>query len=1083
MNYRKGLSFTLLVALLIAIRLIAVTAEPMKKPSIKMLKGTKDFEGKPVGPLDFTINVVDKKFEPPSSFDLSQFPKSGPYVKAIVQFKGPIQEQWIKEISSMNVKIESYIPNFALLLSVPSDKLEALANKPYVRWMGPYTEEYKEGPLVKKMSLQAGKPVTLLVKGFSTSDVESLKAEIEAKGGKVIRTLPFNVLMVSIDGGKVPELKGIESVMVFDVMKTKTYYGPPKELRGRFYDLNLTRNEAPKPNSYFANMLTGVHFFTLLTGLNGAGEVIAIGDTGLDTGDALGVDDDGDGLVDEDGPDGTWVNNDGDYFINEDPQDDDGDGLVDEDPVNGVDDDGDFYVDEDPAQGVDEDSDGLVDEDPINGADDDGDGLVDEDPAGIDNDWDGLVDEDPVELGVDNDGDGLVDEDPAGIDNDGDGLVNEDPYDDDGDGRLNEDPMNYGDNDGDGNTDEDGMSDDASCGLPDLDGDRFWWYDNDDGDFFIDEDGITPGVDGYPGVDDDGDGLVDEDPAGCDNDGDGLVNEDPAPGEDDDGDGIADEDPIPYFDEDNDGLVDEDPINGADDDGDGLVDEDPKGIDNDGDGLVDEDTEIWPDFVGKIVAAYDATELYSSDGAFEDFHYHGTHVAGTAAGYGLSSLGKYGGAGAKAFFPPVTGAAQGAKIAVVRLFGDLTRWEVNYLYTDEWSAFARVMRASGAKILSNSWGYPAAGEYSLYEALWDAFVKGGTDWDGDSLPEPSVTVVFAAGNEGPGPTTIGGPATAKNVITVGSTRNVWFGLDPTTVSDFSSRGPTADGRIKPDVCAPGEYVMNDFTGMYYYGWYLPEPIQRYHIWLAGTSMATPQVAGIAAIVRQAFKLLYGVDLQPPTVKAILVASSDWMGRDPTADSDGNGVPDIYDYGFGKVDMIYFLNYLASINSGLAVCDECLELSTNWTANFEITVEDSSMPLRVAIAWNDPPQWVPSEKALVNDFDLIVIAPDGTEYHGNDFTAPYNDYTDHVNNVELVHINNPTPGTYKIKVFAYNMVGDPPFSLSVAGSISGTNIGVGNFIGLPNVYVGGVAEVDTATIVAVILLLLMAAVAIYLVRKS
>ncbi len=108
--------------------------------------------------------------------------------------------------------------------------------------------------------------------------------------------------------------------------------------------------------------------------------------------------------------------------------DDDNDGLVDEDPVNGADDDGDGVVDEDPpnivgiGRGIDNDNDGLIDEDPVNGRDDDGDGVVDEDPVdsiigpgrNVDNDCDGAFDEDPVD-GRDNDGDGLVDEDPAEV--------------------------------------------------------------------------------------------------------------------------------------------------------------------------------------------------------------------------------------------------------------------------------------------------------------------------------------------------------------------------------------------------------------------------------------------------------------------------------------------------------------------------------------------------------------------------------------------------------------------------------------------------------------------------------------------
>ena len=100
-------------------------------------------------------------------------------------------------------------------------------------------------------------------------------------------------------------------------------------------------------------------------------------------------------------------------------------------------------------------------------------------------------------------------------------------------------------------------------------------------------------------ADDDGDGLIDEDPVELiDNDGDGLINEDPEdPQIDNDGDGSVNEDPINNLDDDGDGQIDEDPREAFDSDYDGLIDEDgpdPQ-IDNDGDGLFSEDG-LYSDF-------------------------------------------------------------------------------------------------------------------------------------------------------------------------------------------------------------------------------------------------------------------------------------------------------------------------------------------------------------------------------------------------------------------------------------------------------------------------------------------------------
>ena len=162
--------------------------------------------------------------------------------------------------------------------------------------------------------------------------------------------------------------------------------------------------------------------------------------------------------------------------------DEDGDGLIDEDPVDIVDDDGDYLYNEDGADLFDNDADGLIDEDPVNGIDDDGDGSIDEDPVDfIDNDRDGLVNEDGPDPQFDNDGDGLLNEDgprTGGVIYDPTlrGTYESEPFfrhpdaesaaadpggqgfgwgDDDRDTRTNEDPLDGRDNDGDGLVDED----------------------------------------------------------------------------------------------------------------------------------------------------------------------------------------------------------------------------------------------------------------------------------------------------------------------------------------------------------------------------------------------------------------------------------------------------------------------------------------------------------------------------------------------------------------------------------------------------------------------------------------------------
>jgi len=314
----------------------------------------------------------------------------GERARVIIQLNEPISPEKLKELSSLGVSIESYVPNFAFLADVQTKLLEDLLTLPFVRWVGPYKPEYKLSAAISKAlkELDPSETMLLIVKGFSSDSSDELRADVEAAGGKIIRILPLNGAIVRIPAGSVGKLSEKESVVAIDLMKPKVLSIPRPQNPGNSIEEGLTPQVPPDFKNYFAGLITGTYWFRLNYGFDGTGITVAVGDTGLDIADTIGTDDDGDGLVDEDGPEpGVWVNNDGDYLINEDDPDDDGDGLVDEDPVNGIDDDGDWYVDEDPVSGLDEDGDGLMDEDEVDGVDNDGDGLIDEDPSGIDNDW------------------------------------------------------------------------------------------------------------------------------------------------------------------------------------------------------------------------------------------------------------------------------------------------------------------------------------------------------------------------------------------------------------------------------------------------------------------------------------------------------------------------------------------------------------------------------------------------------------------------------------------------------------------------------------------------------------------------
>ncbi len=225
------------------------------------------------------------------------------------------------------------------------------------------------------------------------------------------------------------------------------------------------------------------------------------------------------------------------------------------------------------------------------------------------------------------------------------------------------------------------------------------------------------------------------------------------------------------------------------------------------------DPTLHPDFVGAVAATYGLG--VGRGGNWSDPHGHGTHVSGAVLGRGTVSGGTYRGVAydAQLVFQSILD-ADGGLLGGVASLGDLFLPPYN----------------DGARVHSNSWGAPVAGAYTADSQAVDQFMWAYRD----------MLVVFAAGNSGIDLDSNGvidldsmaTPATAKNVLTVGAnendrnvapfTTNTWGGWgyptdpiasDPTTdnpsgMAAFSSRGPCDDGRVKPDVVAPGTFVAS-----------------------------------------------------------------------------------------------------------------------------------------------------------------------------------------------------------------------------------------------------------------------------------
>ena len=486
----------------------------------------------------------------------------------------------------------------------------------------------------------------------------------------------------------------------------------------------------------------------------------------------------------------------------------------------------------------------------------------------------------------------------------------------------------------------------------------------------------------------------------------------------------------------------------------------------------------WPGAAGGCFSSV------SDDGAVDVSSGHGTHTAVSAVGAALL-LGRGTAPRANLVFQAVEnyvtiswicsfvyGYANGYYLT--GLPGDL-----NQLYLQAYNA--------GARIHSNSWGAAVAGDYDLNSANTDAFVWNHRD----------MLITFSAGNEGWDANSDGiidndsmaSPGTAKNVITVGASENhrqgnypcdtsltytdclslggknddiiVTYGVgwgfpanpikddrsegNPDQMAAFSSRGPTDDGRIKPDVVAPGTYVLSGYSEKYqqqydpapnpvdgnyqYDGWAYPES-DKYK-YLGGTSMSNPLVAGGAAVVRDYYQKEHDVAASAALVKATIINSAVDL---PDENNDGVGdndypIPNSHE-GWGRV------NLAAATDGAGKFRDNMAGVGTNGTATY--TAAAAAGPLKVTLVWSDYPSTESAAVNLVNDLDLRVTAPGGAIYQGNIFSGGWSQTggsPDRRNNVENVYIQAAvTAGNYVIEVRGYNVpYGPQPFALVVRGA--------------------------------------------------
>ena len=244
-------------------------------------------------------------------------------------------------------------------------------------------------------------------------------------------------------------------------------------------------------------------------------------------------------------------------------------------------------------------------------------------------------------------------------------------------------------------------------------------------------------------------------------------------------------------------------------------------------------------------------------------------------------------------------------------------------------------------------------------------------------------------------------AAEKNVLAVGACDLLG------NIAFFASRGPTTDGRVKPDLMAMG---VDQYSTV---------PNAGYAI-MSGTSMSSPVVVGISALIAQQWKQTFNARPSPQQIKTLLIAGARDQVGDPTIDLPG---PD-YAYGYGVVDAQASVDLIrADAGTGSHILTS--NVANGQTIEIPLAITTSGK-FRAVLGWADPEVLLPpstdttdplASKTLVNDLDLKIVDAGGntTLPYVLDKAHPTQAATRGVNtvdNTEVVEIANASPGSYK-----------------------------------------------------------------------